>query len=97
MEANICKGICLNDLISYSGANKATITNAFKDNFGMGAIDYFIRLKIEQAKRFLREDTYNITQIADLLGYSGIHYFSRQFKKVTGMSPREYSRSVKAI
>ena len=97
MEDNICKNLQLCDLISYSGATKATITNSFNNNFGMGAIDYFIRLKIEQAKRFLREDTYNITQIADILGYSGIHYFSRQFKKVTGMSPSEYSRSVKAM
>ncbi len=97
MEDNICKNLQLCDLIAYSGANKATITNSFKDNFGMGAIEYFIRLKIEQAKRFLREDTYNITQIADVLGYSGIHYFSRQFKKVTGMSPSEYSHSVKTM
>lgn len=97
MEANICKTLQLCDLISYSGANKATITNAFKDNFGMGAIEYFIHLKIEQAKCFLREDTYNITQIADILGYSGIHYFSRQFKNITGMSPSEYLRSVKAM
>lgn len=97
MEDNICKTLQLSDLISYSGANKATITATFKDAFGMGAIEYFINLKIRQAKQFIREETYNITQIADILGYSGIHYFSRQFKKITGMSPTDYSRSVRAM
>ena len=56
-----------------------------------------INMKIERAKLFLRESTYNITQISDVLGYSGIHYFSRQFKKITGMTPTEYSNSIKAM
>ena len=54
--------------------------------------------RVEQlAKKYLREDNYNISQISEILGYSGIHYFSRQFKKVTGMSPTEYSISIKAM
>ena len=39
----------------------------------------------------------NFTQISDFLGYSSIHYFSRQFKKITGMTPSEYSSSIKAL
>ena len=38
-----------------------------------------------------------MTQISDMLGYSSVHYFSRQFKRIAGMSPVEYSRSVKAL
>ena len=54
-------------------------------------------MKIECAKTYIREDSYNITQIADMLGYESIHYFSRQFKKITKMSPKEYSNSIKAM
>ena len=94
MELNINSTIHIDDLIKYSGSNKTTITNIFKQAFNMGAIEYFINLKINQAKELLQDDTYNITQIAEFLGYSGIHYFSRQFKKVTGMSPTEYLHSI---
>ncbi|MDD6137074.1 MAG: AraC family transcriptional regulator [Lachnospiraceae bacterium] len=52
---------------------------------------------VSKAKKYLREDNYNITQIAYMLGYSTVHYFSRQFKKFTGMSPSQYTNSVKAI
>lgn len=93
MEDNITSTIHIDDLIRYSGSNKTTITNTFKKEFGIGAIEYFIYLKINQAKELLGKDTYSITQIAEILGYSSIHYFSRQFKKVTGMSPTEYLHS----
>ena len=45
----------------------------------------------------IREDYYNFTQIADRLGFSSIHYFSRQFKRITGMTPSEYASSIKAL
>ena len=54
-------------------------------------------MKIEFAKQLIREDQMNFTQISDFLGYSSIHYFSRQFKKITGMTPSEYSSSIKAL
>ena len=38
----------------------------------------------------------NITQIADRLGYTSVHYFSRYFKRATGMTPSEYTLSIQA-
>lgn len=97
MNENISNRIKLQELIRYSGTNRTTIENIFRENFGVGAIDYFIMLKIEYAKKYLRENNYNITQISEILGYSSIHYFSRQFKKITGMTPTEYVLSIKAM
>ena len=45
----------------------------------------------------IREGSHNFTEIAALLGYNSIHYFSRHFKKVTGMTPSEYASSVKVL
>ena len=53
-------------------------------------------LKIDTAKQLMREGNYNITQIADYLGYASVHYFSRHFKQVTGMTPSEYTLSIQA-
>ncbi len=97
MLDHILGKITIDDLVKYSGTNKTTITTVFKNCCNYAPIEYFLYLKIDLAKQYLREDNYNISQIAEILGYSSIHYFSRQFKKVTGMTPTEYSLSIQAI
>lgn len=97
MLENLCSKVSVSDLVRYSGSNKTTISNVVQNATGKGVIEYFIHLKINVAKKYLREANYNISQIADILGYSSIHYFSRQFKNVTGMTPTEYSMSIQAI
>ena len=52
---------------------------------------------IEEAKQMIRQEQANFTEISDALGYTSIHYFSRQFKTFTGMSPSEYALSIKAL
>lgn len=97
MNANLSRSITVSELCSYSGMSRSALCSLFTSSLNMGVMEYFIKLKIELAKKYIREDNYNITQIAEMLGYSGIHYFSRQFKKVTGMSPSQYSNSIKAL
>lgn len=97
MQENLHRNLTLNELVTISCSNRTTITNVFNKNFDMSPINYFISLKIELAKKHLREGRLNVTQIAQSLGYQNIQYFSRQFKEQTGMSPQEYSRSIKAM
>lgn len=78
--------ICKDNLISHSKLQKL-----FKTRTGKGAIDYFIEQKIEIAKLLISENGLNFTQISEYLGYSSVHFFSRQFKKVTGMTPSEFA------
>ncbi len=61
---------------------------------GCGIIDYFISLKITEAKRLIRESSMNITEISEQLGFNSVHYFSKQFKKRTGKSPLAYAKSI---
>lgn len=84
--------ICLDNLMSLS-----QLQRIFRSQCECGIIEYFSELKIERAKELIREDTMNFTQIADYLGYTSIHYFSRQFKKLTGMTPSDYALSIKAL
>ena len=53
--------------------------------------------QMQFAKQLIRENEMNFTQISDFLSYSSIHYFSRQFKKLSGMTPTEYATSIKAL
>ncbi|SHJ24992.1 Helix-turn-helix domain-containing protein [Hespellia stercorisuis DSM 15480] len=82
--------ICRENMIS-----RSQIQKLFRERNDCGIIDYFSRLKIELAKQIIRQNHHNFTQIAEFLGYNSIHYFSRQFKKITGMTPSEYSSSIK--
>lgn len=84
--------ICKDNLISQSKLQKL-----FKSQTGKGAIDYFIEQKVEVAKLLISEHMMNFTQISEHLGYSSVHFFSRQFKKVTGLTPSEFSESSQTI
>ena len=84
--------ICKDNLIGRSQLQKI-----FSKKSGLGIIEYFSNMKIEAAKELIRTEQMNFTQISEKLGYTSIHYFSRQFKKVTGMTPSEYSVSIKRL
>ena len=84
--------ICRDNLIG-----RAQLERYFHEQTGGGVIDYFNKMKISAAKEMIREGRLNFTQIAARLGFQSIHYFSRRFKLITGMSPSEYAASVKML
>ena len=94
---NLDKKLSLDDIARNAGISKTALKQLFKKNTGSGVCDYFIKLKIERAKTYIRENNYNFTQIAEMLGYNSVHYFSAQFKKIVAMSPTEYAASIRAL
>lgn len=85
------------DEISYKlGFSKSYIKSQFKKSTGKSVIQYYISMKIDKAKELLSQNKYTVSEIADLLGFASIFYFSRQFKLHTDMSPSEYLNSIKA-
>lgn len=97
MQENLGHRLALSDLARCGEVSESTVKSLFRRETGMGAMTYFIRMKVAAAQAYIRESNYNLTQISDLLGYEGIHYFSRQFRAVVGMSPSEYARSIRAL
>lgn len=97
MESNIAAHLSLEQICKDNMISRTQLQKVFQKECGLGVIEYFSQKKIEAAKQMIRNGKLNFTQIAEQLGYSSIHYFSRQFKKITDMSPSEYASSVKAI
>ena len=60
-------------------------------------MQHFQRMKIDRAKLLIREKRLNFSEISEKLHFSSIHYFSRRFKAISGMTPSEYAQSVKSI
>lgn len=95
LEANISKNVTMKDICRENQIGYSLLQKLFHQRKGTGVIEYYRKMKIDLAKQYIRENSYNFTEIAEILGYSSIHYFSRNFKKVTGMTPSEYATSVK--
>ena len=55
-------------------------------------MEYIIEIRIQNAKQFLTQTNMDIMDIASEVGYSDLKYFSKIFKKVTGINPSEYRR-----
>ena len=91
IRENISSPISIQELLREANMSRTNFFNLFKDNFGMTPNEYIIREKITRAKAMIRSSTdQSITQIAYQLGYSDSSYFSKQFKRVTGYTPRQF-------
>jgi len=72
--------------------SQSSLSTVFRQCTGHAPMDFFTRLKIKEACKLLRSGGY-IYETAQQLGYQDPYYFSRVFKKVVGMSPRNYQKS----
>ena len=97
MEENMNAQMSIDQICHDNLVSRSILQKIFKQHANCGPIDYFSNMKISAAKQMIRNRHMNFTQIADNLGYASIHYFSRQFKKITGMSPSEYAASIKSL
>lgn len=95
LYANLYKSITLGDVSKHIGLSCTKIKKTFKSKTGSSVMAYFTNMKITEAKLLIREKCLNFTEISNMLGYSSIHYFSAIFKSITGMTPTEYSLSIK--
>lgn len=74
-----------------------TLEIKFKKNYHVSIQQYILRKRIEDAQSKLKNDTSSITEIALRSGFSDPAYFSKYFKKITGMTPSDYRKLSKKI
>ena len=92
MRRNLSQSIALEDLINISGMSRTNYIRIFEAATGTSPISYLIKLRIEEASRLLRTSDRSVTEIGFDVGFSDSNYFSRQFRKLQGESPREYRK-----
>lgn len=90
IEEHYMENISLETVSDRFFMNKEYLSTLFRKKYGETVGGYIIRLKIESAKRQLEYSDRTIDQIAVSLGYTDTCYFSRQFRKNTGISPGRY-------
>lgn len=94
MKDNIYTNLSLDDICRHFMIGKSKLCDIFKLTMGTSIMEYYKSIKITEAKKLLRNEQYSVSQIADMLGYSCIHSFSRAFKNIVGHCPNEYKKSI---
>lgn len=92
IDASIDGDLSLKRFANELFLNTSYLSSLFKKETGMTLTDYVNQHRITQAKRLLKSTTLSIQAIAASVGISDIHYFTRLFRRITGISPREYRK-----
>ena len=90
LETYYHESIQLEDLASMTHLSRFYISHSFKKEIGMSPMEYLIAIRIKESKILLRTTNYSISQVADIVGFTTPTYFSKQFRKSTGISPTDY-------
>lgn len=77
--------------------NKYYLSHAFKREYGVSPINYMITRRLEESKYLLAETDLSMSQIAQLLGFSSLSYFSQVFRRTQSVSPVEYRQNTKNL
>jgi len=85
--------ISLDELKNIACLSKSQLIRSFKKEFFMTPLEYILNQRIKIACRLLVNSSLNIGEIAYKSGFTDSNYFSRQFKKRVGMSPREFQKN----
>lgn len=93
IENHYMKKITLDDLAGEVQVNSQYLCHFFKEISGISPVQYLIRHRIEKSKELLKDTTRSILEISLDCGFENVSYFIRQFRKVTGMTPRQYRQS----
>lgn len=88
---NYAQNITLQSAADHIGINKSYLSRLINKELGMGFSDYLNNLRVEKAKELMKKRELMLYEIAERVGYCSFEHFSRVFKKIAGVTPREYN------
>ena len=94
IEEHLEENIRVSEICAHLGYSKTYLSRIFHEASGDTMSNYIVLRKIDRAKRLVREQKMNFTEISEHLGFNNPQYFSRVFKRVTGMSPSEFRQTL---
>jgi len=95
IEDSADRRITITELADHCRVSRFTLLHAFRRLTGISPLNYHSLLRMELAKRMLREDRKSVAMVAEQLQYSDYAPFSRLFRKIVGVPPAAYARGGK--
>lgn len=95
LSQRLTQKLSLKEIADGLGYSVSHICYSFKKFMGISIMQYFIELRINEAKKLIAEGKMSLGEISDSLDFDTIQYFSAQFKKSVGVSPSQYAAIMK--
>lgn len=92
LEQRYAEPWTLQTLSEFANLSRTNLLRIFRQATGQSPIDFLIGLRIEEAKRMLRQTSLGMTEIAFETGFGDSNYFARKFREATGHSPTAFRR-----
>ena len=93
IREHFAEAISLNSVSTRFHITSSYFSSMFKEIIGENFVDFLTRLRMDKAKAYLTDSDIKVGQISLRVGYSDSRYFSKLFKKHTGLMPTEYRRA----
>lgn len=93
ISQNYADPITRHSIAKLIGVTPNYVSTLFKKATGIPLVGYITQFRIDKAKELLSDKSYKHTEIAEMVGFSSSFYFSKTFKKVTGITPTEYQKN----
>lgn len=93
IQENINEKLSLNEVAMEFNFSPGYLSQLFSENAGEGFVEYITNLRIDLSKDLLLNTDKKIYEISNELGFENAFYFSKVFKKVVGVSPRDFVRN----
>lgn len=90
IKANYMESITAEKLAGRYECSTSYLSRLFRNQIGLGPIEYLIHERVHRAKQLLLKSDARIQDVASKVGYADVYYFSRLFKKHTGRSPLQF-------
>lgn len=97
IDSHYSQNITLDFLSNLTYMNKFHLVHTFTKQIGLSPINYAINKRIQEAKNLLSTTNYSIRDIASIVGFSNSSYFSQMFRKVTGITPKNYRDEILSL
>lgn len=94
IDKMVCYPISIDELCSKFSVSRSSLQTLFKNNLNTSPKKYINDLKLSKSKQLIKENKYTISEIAFMLGFNSIHYFSRAFTQYYEMRPSEYAQTI---
>ena len=92
IDDNLACDISLNTVSKYVNMNPSYFSRFFHNRTGIKFSTYVEHIRIDKAKKLLKDPDIKAYEVAELVGYSNAHYFGQLFKKYTGQTISEYRK-----
>ena len=94
IDDTIYDPITVGEICQKFSMSRSSLQILFNENLNQTPKKYINELKLEKSRQMISESRYTISEIALMLGFNSIHYFSRAFTLKYGMAPTEYAKTL---